>query len=235
MNGHTAHPIRVGVIDSGWGGGAQPRVQRGRAFFSHRFPLIPADSSDVHDVNGHGTAVIRLILAIAPTIAVIPLRVFRDRLDTSPEVLFAALDWAKKQRLDLLNLSLSTAREDARDVLCAHCEQLRRTGTLVIAAASNLTRTGYPAILETVFGVGVREADETGPSLGIDMIVKKGWFGPPLIEGVHPRLTTTSSATAFVTGCIAQYCAEYGPLTLSQLRKRAGAILPIGCGLPNTW
>jgi subtilisin len=226
MGSPQARPIRVGVVDSGWQREIKdPRIEAGRAFFTHDKPFLVGSSTDDHDVLGHGTDCARLILAVAPEVSIVPLRVFYDKLETSPAVLCAALDWAKTQRFDVLNLSLSTGREDARDYLYLLCEELRQTGTIIVSAARNGSHRGYPAVFDSVIGVTFGRAGEDLDAARrgdepMDVVVEKGWFGPPLIPELHRPLHSTSFAAAFVTGCVARILGCEGRLSLEEVRER---------------
>lgn len=226
MSTPQAGPIRVGVVDSGWQRDIQdPRVEAGRAFFAPDDPFLTGSSMDDHDMLGHGTDCARLILAVAPEVSIVPLRVFCDKLETSPAVLCAALEWARTQSFDILNLSLSTSRLDARDYLYLLCEELRRSGTLIVSAARNGSHRGYPALFDSVIGVTFAKAGEDLEAARranepIDVVVEKGWFGPPLIPELHRPLHSTSFAAAFVTGCVARILSQEGRLELEEVRKR---------------
>lgn len=226
MSTPQAGPIRVGVVDSGWRRDIQDlRVEAGRAFFVQDDPFLAGSSTDDHDTLGHGTDCARLILAVAPEVSIVPLRVFCDKLETSPAVLCAALEWARTQRFDILNLSLSTSRLDARDYLYLLCEELRKAGTIIVSAARNGSHRGYPALFDSVIGVTFGKAGEDLDAARranepIDVVVEKGWFGPPLIPELHRPLHSTSFAAAFVTGCVARILSQEGRLKLEELRER---------------
>jgi subtilisin len=211
--------IRVAVIDSGWRMALwHRRVRRGRAFFVAGEPYRPAYSSDVNDLIGHGTACARLILAVAATAEVVPLRVFHKSLDTSPEVLCSALHWARQQGFDIGNLSLSTAREDARDTLYAACARLHAAGSFIVAAASNDGNTSYPAAFDGVAGAALTHLKRSECKTeyeSMDFVIQRGWT-PPLARA--RSINSTSEAAAFLSGCAALLCASDGSVTVETLR-----------------
>ncbi|HEX8904708.1 MAG TPA: S8 family serine peptidase, partial [Longimicrobiaceae bacterium] len=123
----------MAVVDSGWEReSGDPRVLPGLAIDRAAGKLRVTAADD--DRTGHGTGVTRQVLAIAPEASVVPVRVFGETLETSPEVIVAALDHAVEQRVDVVNLSLGTTREDALRPLYAACERARRAGAIVVAA-----------------------------------------------------------------------------------------------------
>lgn len=148
--------VRVGVVDSGWDRDvSEPRVRPGVAFVGPVHPFTVGFSTDAADRIGHGTACADLILRLAPEAQIVPIRIFGTKLESTPEILHAALEWALTQELDVLNLSLSTDVERAVAPLYAACEALRRRGTVVVAAARSKDFAGYPAMFENVISVGV--------------------------------------------------------------------------------
>lgn len=218
--------IRVGVIDSGWRSAiSDPRIEAGQTFFAQDDPFRAQVSSGSPDLIGHGTRCTHVILAVAPTATIVPLRVFGSRLETSPEVLCAALESARSQSLDVVSMSLSTAREDARERMYVLCEDLRCAGTVIVASARNGFADGYPAVFDSVIGVTV---GAVGPGGGIlrkadgmlDFVVQNGWIGPPLRPGVHAPLVSNSGASAFVAGCVAHLIDADRDVSPGELRQR---------------
>ena len=227
--------VRVGVVDSGWRADAwDHRVRAGYTFFSATAPFVPSMSAGAPDAIGHGTDCTRLILAIAPRVEVVPLRIFGRALETSPAVLCSALVWAEAENFDVLNLSVTTVRSDARNQLYRACERLRRRGTIVVAASRNRTGGGYPAVFDNVIGVNLgagghgvpvlREPDDVSGEIA-DLVVARGWSGPPLTSGTYPRLESTSYATAFVAGCVAQVIGREGRLPLDAVRECVASLV----------
>ncbi len=91
----TGKGVVVAVIDSGWDrSSSNPRVARGVGFVNPDDDLSLRPTEDDHDRLGHGTACANLILDVAPDVEIVPVRVFGHRLETSPAVVEAAMDWA---------------------------------------------------------------------------------------------------------------------------------------------
>lgn len=169
---------------------------------------------DVHDALGHGTHCTRLILTVAPDATVTPLRVFEQCLETSPNVLVSALEWALTCDFDILNLSLATDREDARDLLYVLCGKLQNCGTLVVAAALGGTYWGYPAVFDNVIGVGLMKPGTQTAAvqspIPLDVLFERGWRGPEMGRYPVPPLTSTSQAAAYVSGILARQMMNVG-------------------------
>jgi len=223
----SGNGIRVGVIDSGWDRTIDdPRVIAGVGAMRARRGGALDWSTDDRDRNGHGTAAVDLILQVARGASIVPIRVFGARLETSPEVLVGAIDWAVHQRLPLVNLSAGTLREDALIPLYQACERARRAGTIVVAAADNRgDGWSFPAVFESAIGVGHAEvprrhdiiyrpdeALECG-ACAIEQVAR-GLGGAPSV------LSGTSYAAPIVTGHIARFLEDGIAADLDEIRRQ---------------
>jgi subtilisin family serine protease len=237
----TGRGVRVGVVDSGWDRRiTDARVIRGVGLVDPEDELSLACSDDDHDRNGHGTLCTDLILQVAPDATIIPIRVFGMRLETSPALLIAAIQWAIDRQIRVVNLSLGTTRTDCIRELYAACEVARRRGVIVVAAAGAIQRhANYPAIFEPVLGA------THGPlpdRLGL-------WYQPgEALEclacgkdqsgrGLRGSLVETSGpsvAAAIVTGHVSRLIELFPDLTLDSLRLRLGELYPTGLGVPES-
>ena len=99
--------VRVAVIDSGRAPDRQDsRILPGIGLVDGGYGLDLCPSQDDHDRIGHGSACIDIILALAPAVEILPIRVFGARLESSPEVIVEAIDRALEAGAQVLNLSL---------------------------------------------------------------------------------------------------------------------------------
>lgn len=141
--------VRVAVVDSGWDRSrGDPRVLAGAAFLGGDPP-----GPDDHDRLGHGTACILEVLRLAPAAEILPVRVFGEVPETSPEPIARAIRWAAEHGAQVVALSLGTRHEDARPMLAAACAAARRCGALLVSAGPNAGAPTYPAALPQVIGV----------------------------------------------------------------------------------
>jgi hypothetical protein len=185
----------------------------------------PTTAIDYQDRNGHGTACTTLLLAVAPACAVIPIRIFDESLETTPDILEAALRWAGDRGIKLINLSLGTLRKDAAFRLFQVCNWLRDLGTIIVAAGVfGKDAWSFPAVFEPVLGVGVsdrvdRQVVEYTVGAAVECRVK----GERILRGLDGRYrvsNATSFATPIVTGLIARWLEEEPFLNVDGVRKR---------------
>ncbi|HEY0036168.1 MAG TPA: S8 family serine peptidase [Longimicrobium sp.] len=153
LGGAPGRGVRVAVIDSGCDRTIDdPRVLPGISFVDPEDDFALAQNDDDHDVLAHGTACVDLVLRVAPDARVVPVRVFGGKLETLPGTIHSALLWAIEAGVQVINVSLGTRLEHARDALYVACERARRAGIIVVTAGHNANDWSYPAIFENVVG-----------------------------------------------------------------------------------
>jgi hypothetical protein len=183
-----------------------------------------AIDSDDDDLVGHGTICTRVILALAPTAEVVPLRVFDHSLQTSARILCAALEWAAGARFDVLNLSLSTKTDGARDPLYRLCALLDQQGTIVVAAARNKYHDGYPAVFDNVLGISTESAARQGPLVfepqgPTDYAISRATRNPVGPRHGSATINDSSLAAAYVTGIVAATLEDRGRMSRCSIRN----------------
>lgn len=154
--GHlTGEKIKVAVIDSGCDKFItnDSRIVRGISFIGDKEGFVFEKSDDYSDKLGHGTACIDIILQIAPSAEIIPIKVFNSRLETSIEIIVAAINYAVDYGVDLINLSLGTKLSEALYPLYYVCEKAKQKNIIIVSANANLDNNSYPAIFENVISV----------------------------------------------------------------------------------
>jgi subtilisin len=206
--------VRVCVIDSGWDRTLNdPRVERGVGFNDPTDDLTLLFSDDDQDRNGHGTAVIDLLLQTSPGVSVVPVKVFGQGLETAPAILLAAVEWAFAQGLRVIHLSLGSRRPDILAPLYRVCERASRDGAVIVAAGGNSSSGwSYPAVFEPVIGVGTHVGSphfdvRFHPDAALDCTARPDH----LVRTLGGRLTATqatSFAAPVVTGCVGRLLAS---------------------------
>lgn len=227
-DGHalTGEGVTVAVIDSGW-----DRTLRNSSVLPGVGLVDPMNdfaftrTDDDHDRVGHGTGCTHLVLQIAPAASIIPIRVFGTQLQTSPEILVAALDWAVERRVGVVNLSLGTIRPDARDALYAACARAAAAGIIVVAAVGR-DAAGYPSAFDVVISVGggARWDDPFVYSYTPDDMIEcrsPGRRRPTIGLGGKPRVASgTSFAAPNISGIIALWLQRWPNLQLAGVREK---------------
>ncbi|WP_420129463.1 S8 family peptidase [Longimicrobium sp.] len=160
LGGATGSGVRVAVLDSGWDRSiGDARVLPGVGFVDPDDDFALARNDDDQDVLGHGTACADVILGVAPDARIVPVKVFGNKLETSPGTLETALHWAIEAGVQVINVSLGTRLEGTLHPLYRACERARQAGIIVVAAGHNANDWSYPAIFENVIGVSAARFD----------------------------------------------------------------------------
>ena len=150
--------VRIALIDSGINA-AHSHVGplAGGVAFSSAPNREIQQAGDYRDTLGHGTALAGILKFKAPEAELFAVKIFTDRLVTSIEVLEAALLWAIRQKIHVVNLSLGTANVEHRSRMLKITAEARREGTLIAASSPAEKTEILPAALDGVFGVAASE------------------------------------------------------------------------------
>jgi subtilisin family serine protease len=163
------------------------------------------ESADYTDRLGHGTAVTAVIRALAPQAELFAVRVFHERLSTNIETLVRAIDWSIANEMEMINLSLGTAKPEHETVMRAAVERACARNVTIVAAKEADGVRWLPGSLPGVIPVMLdwycpweecRERDGVYYACGY----------PRPIPGVpvEKNLRGISFAVAHVTGTLAQ-------------------------------
>ncbi|MFW6150831.1 MAG: S8 family serine peptidase [Chloroflexota bacterium] len=110
------------------------------------------DSPTTDDIYGHGTHMAGIVLAIAPEVTLMNVKVADDRGKCSPAALAKGIRWAAINHANVINLSLCSEQSSELEaaVQFAHAK-----GAVVVAAAGNGggTEPAYPAFYEECIAV----------------------------------------------------------------------------------
>jgi minor extracellular serine protease Vpr len=176
--GLTGRGIRVGVIDTGvdynhpdLGGCFGPgcRVEKGFDFVGDAFnaddavPIVTPDP-DPDDCAGHGTHVAGIVGAnggltgVAPGVTFHAYRVFGCVGTTTSEIMLAAMERARRDHVDVVNMSIGAALQWPQYPTAVAADRLVRHGIVVVASAGNEASLGLygsaaPAVGKNVISV----------------------------------------------------------------------------------
>jgi subtilisin len=154
--GATGAGVRVAVIDSGIdathpavGAVAQSiSIERVGDAFEVNEAAVPGD------FVGHGTACAGIIRTFAPKAELISVRVLGPNNRASGKAFIKALEWITEQRIDVVNLSLSSRSDELFPFFHDIVDEAYFNGCLLVSAASNTPgEASYPSLFSSVVSV----------------------------------------------------------------------------------
>lgn len=134
-------PWRVAVLDSGIEAPPPPMVASVRRFVDEGEQVL--EQPPIADPIGHGTVVAGIITSASRPVELLIAQVLNQHARCTAAALAAAIDWALRQRAELLHFSLGLPHD--RDVLRTAVAAATAAGVLVVAAAPARGVTTYPA------------------------------------------------------------------------------------------
>jgi subtilisin family serine protease len=197
--------VRVAIVDSGVHA-THPHVNGVAGGVG--IDAAGLEHGDYVDRLGHGTAVAAVIKEKAPAADVFAIKVFDRELNTTGPALVAALQWARRRDMRLVNLSLGTTNTAYEAALLAEVNAASEAGLLVVAAGPQPDTRWLPGSLPGVIAVSV---DMTMPRdvctceiSGDGRVAMTASGYPRPIPGVPPErnLTGLSFAVANASGLL---------------------------------
>ena len=112
------------------------------------------------DLFGHGTACAGILHAIAPQAEIYSVRVL-GRDASGRGIQFAAgLDWAVQNGMHLVNMSLSTSREEYFALFHHLTDDAYFKNVVLVAAVNNTPEASYPSTYSSVISVAAHEGQD---------------------------------------------------------------------------
>lgn len=232
----TGEGVRVAIFDTGVAD--IPALANVKKYsFVEDDDSTPEDESLPTDFDGHGTAVAGLIagqvskrladgylVGVAPDVDLYSVKVF-DNDGAKMETILKAIEWAIKNHIDIINMSLGTPKDD--QILYQAMKRAYEAGITLVAAAGNegnLLPVQYPANYKEVIAISSidnnrsiwrksntgKQIEYTAPGVDINVINPNGSI---------VKMTGTSISTPHVTGMIALLKQQYPTYTTSELRS----------------
>jgi len=231
--GSTGAGVDVAVVDSGIEDG-HPLVGRvdsavALSYDAHGPDEVRVDAGPHEDLFGHGTACAGIIRRLAPDCRLHSIRVLGDRLTGRGPVFAAGVRWALDQGFAVVNLSLSTGKEDYHGLFHDLADEAYFRGTALICAVNNAPVPSYPSQYAAVFSVAAHARnDAEGFDFNPDPPVE---FGAPGIDvdvawrgGASLTATGNSFAAPHIAGLIARILGKHPGLTPFQLKTVLHAV-----------
>lgn len=227
--GSRGEGVKVAVIDSGIEYD-HPAVGRAvgegivveydeSAFYKFRIDPEPFPQ----DVSGHGTACAGIIHSIAPAVHLISIRVLGKDMHGRGIQFAAGLDWAIDHGMQVVNMSLSTGKQEFFGMLHELADQAYFKNIALVSAVNNVPAPSYPSTYSSVFSVAAHAVQDPftfyyNPSppvefgaLGID--VRVAWNNKQVITA-----TGNSFAAPHIAGIVALIRAKHPELTPFQIK-----------------
>lgn len=223
--GSTGAGVRVCVVDSGVDG-EHPLVGpiAGSYAVTERDGEPRVTQCPPTDGCGHGTACAGIIREVAPECELYSVRVLGDRFVGSGAALLTGLRWAVDQGFDVINMSLSTTREQFAPELREISDDAFFRGVAIVASAHNTPVVSFPWRFSAVISVGSHREDDAdlflyNPEPPVEFFaqgqnVSVAWPG-----GGTTRSTGNSFATPRIAGLCALILAKHPGLTVFQLKS----------------
>ncbi len=228
----TGRGVRVAIVDSGIDtehpdlkGKVRESVEA--VAEDGKINFHPSTSGDQ---AGHGTACAGIITSIAPNSEIYSVKVLGPNASGSGDMFLVGLDYAIKQKFQVINLSLGTTKREYFGPLHDLLDRAYHAGCIVVAAANNLPYPSYPSIFSSSIVSVVKRAGGDPFNFGyryghvIELVapgveVKTTWPG-----GGYRQLTGNSFACPYIVGIIALLMEGYPNLTPFQVKTILYAI-----------
>jgi subtilisin len=227
--GSSGAGVRVAVIDSGveYDHPALENCVHGGVVMEYdesledRIRVVPDDHPT--DMYGHGTACAGIIHFLAPQAEIYSVRVLGQDLKGKALQFAYGLDWAIEQRMQVINLSLSTSREEYYGMFHQLADAAYFKNVVLVSAVNNVPAPSYPSLYSSVVSVAAHAGKDPytyyyNPEPPVE-------FGAPGIElrvawinRQYCRITGNSFAAPHIAGIVALIRAKHPELTPFQVK-----------------
>ena len=199
--GSSGSGVRVAIIDSGIEAG-HPAIGgqwRGGVIVSYdgrtRSKVRIEEDDEKRDLFGHGTACAGIIRSLAPEVELYSVRVLGRDLTGRALQFAGGLRWAIENGMQVINLSLSTSREEYYGLFHELADQAYFKNSMLVSAANNLPGASYPSLYSSVVSVAAHEGQDPftfyyNPAPPVE-------FGAP---GIDVRVAWQNGSTIVTTG-----------------------------------
>jgi subtilisin len=216
----TGAGIDVAVVDSG----IDPNhpevrsVQRAMALSWDRDAQEVRYAEGPHDdLFGHGTACAGIIRKAAPDCNLMSVRVLGERLSGKGTVFAAGLRWAIAQGARVVNLSLSTGKDEYYAVFHEIADEAAFAGVVLVCATNNVPAPTYPGQFSSVISVAAHDGTDpfsldANPDPPVDFGAPGIDIRVPWLNGSTVVSTGNSFAAPHVTGLVARMLSKHPQL-----------------------
>jgi subtilisin family serine protease len=176
------------------------------------------------DLCGHGTACAGIVRSLAPRAGLVSVRVLGAGYTGSGPVLLAGLRWAIEQGFDVINMSLSTTKQQFAGLLHELADSAYFKRTVLVASAHNMPVESYPWRFSSVISVGSHEGSDPlayyyNPEPPVEFFARGVGIDVAWLDGGELRVTGNSFATPHISGICALVLGAHPELTPFQLKN----------------
>jgi subtilisin family serine protease len=232
LKGRTGRGVKVAIVDSGIDT-KHPKLEgkiKGSVEAVPEGGQILFKPSTSGDQAGHGTACAGIITSIAPDVEIYSVKVLGPTGSGTGEMFLMGVDYAIKQKMQVVNLSLGTTKRDFWMPMHDLLDRAYRERVMLVAAANNLPHPSSPSIFSSSIVSVVKRAGGDPLKFGyqygevIELVapgvqVETTWPG-----GGYRQLTGNSFAAPYITAVIALLLEERPDLTPFQVKTILYAI-----------
>ena len=241
----TGKIVKVGVLDTGIDTEHRDLYVKGGVC-----TIAPDCTAGIpyDDNNGHGTHVAGIIAAlsnntgvqgIAPEVDLYSIKVLDNLGVGTTDSIMQGIEWAIKQKIDILNISITTTTDD--QIMKIALDKAYNLGILLVGAAGNRglkssDTVTFPAKYDSVIAVSAVNSDLTklvessvGPKVEVAAPGGAIFSTYPIewdfIDGKqdgYTELSGTSMSAPHVTGVLALYKERFPTMTNVELRTLLG-------------
>jgi subtilisin len=173
---------------------------------------------------GHGTACAGIVRSLAPDCRISSVRVLGAGYTGSGRVLVEGLRWAVAEGFSVVNMSLSTTKQEFAALLHDLADGAYFRRTVLVASAHNMPVDSYPWRFSSVVSVGSHESEDPleffyNPSPPVEFFargldIEVAWLG-----GATIRASGNSFATPHIAGICALILGKHPELTPFQVKS----------------
>jgi subtilisin len=230
--GASGAGIEVAVVDSGVDA-SHPEVRSVEAGAALSWDPDAEEVSVVEgphdDLYGHGTACAGIIRRAAPDARIVSVRVLGERLTGKGLVFAAGLRWAIARGARVINLSLSTGREDYYGLFHEIADEAAFAGVVLVCATNNVPAPSYPGQFSSVISVAAHDGTDpfsldANPAPPVDFGAPGMDIEVPWLNGEAIVSTGNSFAAPHVTGLVARLLSKHPHLTPYEVKTVLRAV-----------
>lgn len=171
----------------------------------------------------HGPLCVCTMQDIEPEINIYSMAILDGDEHTSYIKLYETLEYLKNLDIKIINLSLSTLNDNAKNSLEKICNVLAEQGKIIVASVDNESGVGYPALFKNVIGVkGLRTMLQNEFWYNKDYMVQCTCDMSPLLMPINNKFIVfsgTSKSAAIMSAYIFSIIKKMGNIGYKELEE----------------